>query len=257
MRRIAALLAMLLLLIPSAYADHTPQAIREATSVEEAAQFVLLPPEDDLAEVKAGYVRYIAQRKSRDSAFRKGYWLGGEEGSELDLTVRRRNGIDYVFYADVMCTRAVYSMALSCLGIDMSPGAMSELVRTRNLYEPYDIITYKLGLEHYSNKTTTFNTMVENYLSDESYSPVYLYISKPNGSLHALLIVGIIPETGRFIVVDPNPYHVDGKPVRVYFISLNKQRSEIINSSFKRELKGSTVLQVHQWRLPPSETEAE
>ena len=109
MRRFAALLMTLLLLASFANAEESPLTLRTATSVEEVLQFLTLPPEEGIADVQPGYIRYIAQHEDRDPAFRTAYWLGGEEGSMLDLTVKQRNGIDYGFHAGVMCTRAVYS----------------------------------------------------------------------------------------------------------------------------------------------------
>lgn len=248
MRRMLALLLLLLLSSSFAGAEDV-LTLRTATSVEEAEQFLLLPPEDGVAGVQAGYIRYISQVNGRDPSFRTAYWLGGEEGSMLDLTVKSRYGYEYGFHAGNMCTRAVYSMALSCIGVDMTPGAMSALTGERNLDEPYDMISEAIGVERVERRSKIFNTMMENYLTDERYSPVYLYIRKPSGNYHALLVVATIPEKGRYIVVDSNPYYLHGEPVRVYFISLNKNRTEIINSTFRDELVGSEVLQVHQWRL--------
>ena len=255
MRRFFALLMTLLLASFTAAAE-SPLTLRTATTPEEVLQFLLLPPEDGIADVQPGYIRYIAQHQERDDAFRKAYWLGGEVGSMLDLTVKQRNGIDYGLHAGVMCTRAVYSMALSCLGIDMSPGAMSAATGERNLDEPYDMISEMVGVERFIRKSNVFNTMMENYLTDDSYSPIYLYIQKPSGNYHALLVVAFMPDVSRYLVVDPSPHeNADGSPCRVYFVSLNKLRTEIINSTFRSELVGSKVLQLYQWRLVPQEGE--
>lgn len=248
MRHMAGLLAVLLLLLSFACAEEA-LTLRTATSIEEVEQFLLLPPEDGINEVEAGYIRYIAQKQNVDSAFRKEYWLGGEEGSILDLTVKKRNGYEYGFHAGTMCTRAVYSMAMSYFGIDATPGAMSAITGDRNIDEPYDDFSKLIGVERVTYKSKVFNRMMENYLTDDSYSPIYLYIQKPSGSYHALLVVAYMPDVSRYIVVDSSPYTVDDVPQRVYFISLNKNRTEIINSTFKWELKGSKVLQVYQWRL--------
>lgn len=251
MRRIAVLFILLVLLASSALAEQPALTLRTATSAEEVARFLVLPPEDGIAGVEPGYIRYVAQAPERDPiAFRKEYWLGGEEGSMLDLTMKKRNGYDYGFHAGVMCTRAVYSMALSVLGIDMSPGAMSALTGERNLDEPYDMITEILGIERVERRTKVFNTMMDNYLNSDSYSPVYLFLRKPSGAYHALLVVGVIPESKRFLVVDSSPYELDGEPCRVYFISLNPARTKVVNSTFSTQLVGSEVLQLYQWKLP-------
>lgn len=260
MRRIWMLFAVMLLPLLALGEDAappTPPTLPAATSAEEVQSFLLMPEGDTLAGVKRGYIRYIGQNAERDDMYRDGYWLGGEKGSVLDLTLRERYGVKFAFYAGNMCSRAVYSMALSYLGIDVTPGAMSEMMNARNLYEPYDIISYKVGVERIPAGPDAFNTMMNNYLTDDSYSPVYLYIRRPNGTNHALLVVAAIPDKGRFLVVDCNPPRSRGELYRVYFISLNKQRSEIINSTFRDSLKGSQVLQLHQWYLLVDPAEAE
>ena len=256
MQRLIALL-LILLLIPGALAEEPPLTLRSAASIAEASQFLLLPQEDGIADVQAGYIRYISQSEKRDTSFRKEYWLGGEEGSVLDLTLKERYGLKFDFHTGVMCTRAAYSMVLSYFGIDMSPGEMSRVTGKRNLYEPYTEISEIVGVEQVSVKKDRFNTMVSNYLSDENYSPVYLYFRKPNGVTHAVLVVAYLKDKGRYVVVDSSPFWVDGTPHQVFFISLNKARSQIINSTFYDELVGSTILQVQQWRRIPAEPEAD
>ena len=229
--------------------DAVLTSLREATSAEEVETLLLLPGKFTLAGVERGKVRYIGQNAERDDMFRTGYWLGGEKGSVLDLTLTERHGVKFPFHAGLMCSRAVYSMALSYLGIDLSPGEMSRMMNSRNLDAPYDIVSWKSGVERVELKSNVFNTMFENYLTDESYSPIYLYFRRPDGTTHAVLVVARDPDTGRFMVLDSNPPQSGGKLYRVYFISLNKQRTEIINSTFKKQLKGSKVLQIYQWQL--------
>lgn len=246
------LLWFILLMLPLAALGEEsalPASMREATSAEEVEALLLMPGKFTLAGVEKGKVRYIGQNEETDDMFRTGYWLGGEKGSVLDLTLTERYGVKFPFHAGVMCSRAVYSMAVSCLGVDLTPGDMSRMMNSRNLDQPYDIISWKSGLERVTHKANVFNTMFEDYLSDERYSPIYLYFERPNGTTHAVLVVARDPDTGRFLVVDSNPIHSGGKTYRVYFISLNKQRTEIINSTFNRQLKGSRVLQVYQWYL--------
>lgn len=257
MRRLLILLALVallphLILAEEAAEATAPPTLRTATTQEEVMAFLLLPPRFSMNNVKPGYIRYIGQNADRDEAFRKKYWLGGEEGSVLDLTIKERHGFKFDFHAGVMCSRAAYSMALSYLGIDLTPGDMSAMMNSRNLDEPYDMISLKIGLERVTVKGNVFNTMMDNYLNDPSYSPVYLYFRRPNGSCHSVLVVAKNPDTGRFWVIDSNPIQSGGKLHRVYFISLDKSRTKIINSSFNRELKGSEILQVHQWhRVDP------
>lgn len=251
MRRL--LLILLLVMLPVSLLGEesaVPASIRDALTVADVEAMLLMPEGDSLAGVEKGKVRYIGQNKGRDSMFRTGYWLGGEAGSVLDLTLTERYGVKLPFHAGTMCSRAVYSMALSCLGIDVTPGDMSRIMDARNLTAPYDDVSQTLNLTRVEPSANVFNTMFENYLSDERYSPVYLYFHRPNGTSHAVLVAAREPDTGRFIVVDPNAPSAGGKAYRVYFISLNKQRTEIINSTFKQELRGSRVLQINQWMLP-------
>lgn len=255
MRRLLPLLASMLLVISTVFAETTPPTLRSAATAEEVEQFLLLPTDEGVAPVQRGYIRYISQNRKRDTAFRKAYWLGGEEGGKLDLTLTERNGMKYAFHTGVMCTRAAYSMILSYFGIDMSPGKMSEALGKRNLDEPYTEISDMFGLEFIPGGRRQFNDMVQNYLTDDSYSPIYLYFRKPDGSNHAVIVVGYIPDPGRYLVVDSNPNWVRGEPYRVYFVSLNKSRNRIINSTFASELKNSEMIHIWQWRLPEQSAE--
>ena len=249
MRRLLIFLLLLTLAFPALCEEAAvPAAMREATSVAEVESLLLMPGKFNLAGVEAGKVRYIGQNEEKDAMFRTGYWLGGEKGSLLDLTLTERDGTKFPFHAGVLCSRAVYSMALSCLGIDLTPGDMSRVMNSRNLSEPYDAISALYGVERVMPESNVFNTMFDNYLSDEHYSPIYLYFQRPNGTRHAVLVVAREPDTGRFLVIDSSAPPAGGKVYRVYFISLNKQRTEIINSTFKN-LKGSKVLQLYQWRV--------
>lgn len=263
MRRLLILLAALMLIITAVLAEdapmaeNVPMALREADTAEEVAQFLLFPTDGVAAPVQRGYIRYISQSSKSDTTFLKEYWLGGEEGSVLDLTLKERYGSKFAFHTGVMCTRAAYSMILSYFGIDMSPGKMSEVLGKRNLDEPYTEISEMFDLEFIPGGRRQFNTMVQNYLNDDSYSPIYLYFRKPDGTNHAVIVVGYIPDPGRYLVVDSNPYWVKGEPYRVYFVSLNKSRNRIINSTFANELVDSTMIHIWQWRLPEQAAPAE
>lgn len=250
MRRLLMICLLLMLSLPALCEEAAePASMREATSAEEVEALLIMPGKFNLAGVEKGKVRYIGQNEETDNMFRTGYWLGGEKGSALDLTLTERYGTQFPFHAIVMCSRSVYSMALSYLGIDLTPGDMSRMLNTRNLDEPYDIISQQCGVERVTPEANVFNTMFDNYLTDERCSPIYLYFRRPNGTSHAVLVVARDPDTGRFMVIDTNPPQARGRLYRVYFISLNKQRTEIINSTFKEQLKGSKVLQLYQWRL--------
>lgn len=255
LRRLTLVLLLLLILPAAAQESDLPAALREADTVEEAEAFLLYPPEDGLAGVQAGYIRYISQHSMNDPMFRTEYWLGGEKGSPLDLTLQQNlYGHVYTFHAGNMCTRAAYSMALSYLGVDATPGGMSAMTGRRDINPPYDGISEALGVERVEPKSHVFETMMENYLTDPSYSPVYLYIRKPDGKDHALLIIGKLPEKSRYLVLDPSGMWANGVQHRIYMMSFNKTRQQVVNSTFRDEYAGSKVLQLYQWRRIPEDT---
>jgi len=252
--RSAMMLGLLLALLCAAACAEAPATLTAATTVEEVESFLLYPPEDDLAGVQAGYIRLIPQHRAGDDMFRDAYWIGGEPGGDLDLTLQKnRYGHPYTYHVGTMCTRAVYSMALSYLGIDMTPGDMSALTGRRDLNPPYKSVTREIGIELVEPRAFVFDTMMNNYLTDPSYSPVYLYIRKPDGQDHALLVVAATNEPSRYLVVDPSGMWLGGVQHRVYMIALNKTRAQIVNSDFRTDFAGSRVLQLYQWRLLPEE----
>lgn len=265
MRQTAAiLLAMLLLMCIPALAEEDaapaasalPLSLRSASSVEEVEAFLLYPAEAD-SGVQPGYIRYISQHRANDPVFRTEYWLGGPEDSDLNLnrTVSVFS-IPYGFHAGNMCTRAVYSMALSYLGIDMTPGAMSAALNRRDLDPPYTEISSLLGVELVQPQAFIFNTLMENYLTDPACSPVYLYLTKPDGQEHTLLVVAKLPEPSQYLVIDPSALWLHGEPYRIHMIALNRMRTQIIHATFRDEYAGSTVLQAYQWRLVGQDAEA-
>ena len=54
MRRLLILLAVFMLAMSAVMAEDAPTSLREATSVEEVEQFLILPPEGDVAQVQRG-----------------------------------------------------------------------------------------------------------------------------------------------------------------------------------------------------------
>lgn len=250
-RRLLCLLMIGWLAVPAVHAEE-PQRLSECRTVEQV-EAMLLYPDEDISPVAAekGLIRYISQDTNREPGFCAAYWLGGEPGSEFDLTLEAdpyKN--PYLYYARNMCTRAVYSMALSCLGVDLTPGAMTALLEKRDISAPYDEVTGKLPeIERVQFPAFVFQNMYEAYQSDpDHYSPIYLYIRRPNETTHALLVVAQ-REDGRFIVVDPKYHEIDGEPVHVYTIRLNPPYRYIVASDFQLEQAQSTVLGCCQWRL--------
>ena len=250
MHRLLCLLAVLCLLAAPAYAEEA-LTLPECTTVEQVEALVLYPDEGQPVEVERGKIRYIAQNVGTDPDFCPEYWYGGPQGSELDLTLEKAPGNkNYAFYAGNMCTRAVYTMALSYLGVNITPGLMSAMAGRRVVYAPYDGTTNTLPqVERVSYNAFVFDNMFKAYMADSSYSPIYLYIKKPNGVTHALLVVAR-QENGRYIVIDPS-YHTkeDGDALRVYTIVLNSTAQMITGSDLHNEHVISYVQGLCQWHL--------
>jgi len=254
MHRICALLMVLCLLLSAAQAE-AALTLPECTSVEQVLSLLDVPQMDEEGAVQPlpltqGRLRYISQGDEQDPLFCAAYWQGGEPGDELDLTLERDiNRKPYTYYARTMCTRAVYSMILGYFGVDMTPGAMSAMMGRRDLNEPYDQVTEMIpGIVRGDTATHHFDEMWQKYQSDPAhYSPLYLYIRKPDGVNHALLVVAATGKPSEFIVVDPAYRTMDGVHTPVYVIALNKNRREIIHSTFYRDLSGSQVKWVYQW----------
>lgn len=231
-------------------------SLPECRTVEQVEAMLLYPGEDaQPVGVEAGRIRYVSQDTLKDPDFCAEYWYGGEPGGELDLTLETApGGKAYAYYARNMCTRAVYSMALSYLGINLTPGGMSAMTGNRVVKAPYDETTGLLPeLEKVSFSADVFRSMFEAYRSDEGYSPVYLHFMRRNGTTHAVLVVAQDEESGRYIVVDPKYREVDKQPVRVYTIALNRYGQLITASDFRSEQVGSRVIGCYQWRLTEEE----
>lgn len=257
-RKLLCLLAILCLLAPLASAEE-PLSLPACQTVEEVEALLLLPDEEmQPMAVQRGLVRYIAQDSVKDPGFCPEYWYGGEPGSELDLTVeisklKGHFNEPYTYYARNMCTRAVYSMALSYLGIDLTPGAMSAMLNKRDISMPYDEVTELLPeIESVSFSQPVFDSMFEAYQADSSYSPVYLYIRRENGTPHCLLVVAQ-REDGHYIVVDPKYHDIEGESKPVYTIALNQTHQFIVTSDFRAEHAKSKIIRCCQWRLVEGE----
>ncbi|MBQ8554784.1 MAG: hypothetical protein IJ438_02815 [Clostridia bacterium] len=239
MKRILILLLALCLLPITACAE----SLLTADTVEEVGQFVLLPEGDQLPAVEAGKVRYISLTNKAGRYFVESAW----RNDSYDLTTKTGG-----YKADCanMHTRAVYCMALSYLGIDVTPVMMSELSSSRDITAPFDGVTARLGnVERVKPKAYVFDTMVENYLNDPSYSPVFVQFRKPNGAMHTVLVVGYIPETGGFIIADPAAPKLDGETLHVYKMAFHVMRQTVLHSAFYDAFYASQVQDVYQWHL--------
>ena len=246
MRRVLCILLALCCLLPLAAQAEDSLTLLTADTVDEVNQFVLLPQGTEIPAPQAGSIRFVSLN-STDPAFRAGMW----KNDRYDLTTKAGG-----YRADMnnLHSRAAYCMAMSYLGVDVTPVMMSELAGARDVSAPYDGVTRKLGkVERVEPRAYVFDTMVENYLTDPSYSPVYVYLRRPDGKTHALLIIGVIPDTGRYIVLDPSGMWANGVQYRIYMMSFNKSRRQVLNSTFRKEYTGSEILALYQWRLVEEE----
>ena len=129
--------------------------------------------QNEPVEVQEGKIRFVAQNP-KDPTFVKEYWLS----KAYDL----RNT------ANEKCTRAVFSMALSYLGIDCTPVRMSEMMWGENIFYNYDPVCEKLG--NVQRVSGDLEPLWEDYENGEG-SPVLLHFTYSGGKgMHALLLVG-------------------------------------------------------------------
>lgn len=239
MRRLISLMLILCLLAPAALADEL--SLLTADTVEEVEQFLILPNGREIPAAEAGKIRFVSLN-SEDGAFLTDFW----KSDRFDLTTKGYFKADY----NNMHNRAVYCMALSYLGVDVTPVMMSELAGSRDVTAPYDTVTAKLGnIQRVKPAAYVFDTMVENCLNDPTYSPMYVQIRKPNGALHTVLVVGYIPETGGFIICDPAAPVLDGKNLHAYKMAWHVMRQVVLSSAFYDAFYASEVVAMYQWRL--------
>jgi len=243
MRRIISLLLALCCLLPLAAQAEEPLTLLNADTVEEVNQLVLLPQGDELPAPEAGKIRYISLNTT-DAAFRRSAWAN----DRYDLTTKAGG-----YKADMrnMHNRAVYCMALSYLGVDVTPVMMSELAGSRDVTAPYDAVTTQLGvkLERVEPKSYVFDTMVENYLTDPSYSPVMCTFRTKAGDIYTVLIVAYIPSTGGFIICDAAAPRLDGQTLHAYKMAWHIVRRFVLSSAFYDKFYESEVIALYQWRL--------
>lgn len=214
-------------------------------NIQEALSFLDFPEENGKTDVTRGRIRYIAQKKDAPY-FLDEYWIGGERGGIMDLTIDRIDGRKYPSYCDTMCTRAVCSMALSYLGYDVTPGDMSAMLGKRDINVPYDEVTDLMdGLYRVTaGELSSFEKKYEKYLSDPNYSPIMLQIEKTNGRPHSLLIIGK-DKDGLYLVVDPADRYVNNELATIQSIRLSKRT--IVYCSTSGTYNGAKVMQCYQW----------
>ena len=240
MRGLFSLLLVFCLLAPAALAEDA-LSLPACSNVEETLQFIDLPGEHSLPSPAAGRIRIVSTNPNAP-CFRQDFWAN----ETYDLTVKGSYRADCRHMTD----RAAYCMALSYLGVEMTPAMMSSIAGERDVSAPYDGITASLPqVERVEVAAHTFDTMVENFLTDSSYSPVFVKVRRPDGVLHTLLVVGYIPSTGGFIICDPATPVKEGQYWHTYKMAWHVVRETVLASDFWDLFYASKVQAVYQWRL--------
>lgn len=127
---------------------------------------------NEAVPVREGKIRFIAQNP-KDPTFVKEYWLS----KKYDLRES----------ANKKCTRAVFSMALSWLGIDCTPVRMSEMLWGEEIYYNFDPVCTKLG--NVKRRSGDLETLWKKYETGDG-SPIFLHFTYEGGAgMHALLLV--------------------------------------------------------------------
>lgn len=126
---------------------------------------------DGEAPVQPGKIRMVTQLPS-DWCFDRDLW----KSKTYDLTEDSTK----------MCTRAVFSMAVSYLGIDCSPVRMSELTRAHDIFYTYEDVARKLG--NIRRKEGTIEELWKLYEEGKG-SPVCIHFTYSGGGMHAMLLI--------------------------------------------------------------------
>lgn len=160
---------------------------------------------DEHYEMKPGQIRYISQGAEVD-----GYWTGISRNQAL-----------------TECTTTVFSMALSYVGVEVTPGAfLTDSYVNSNTQKGLESAApwnKKYGVEWITIKNSTdLNTAVKNYINGKGkYSPVCVRInSYVSSNRHEIMIIGKI-EGGEntYRVLDPN-INTNVSSGRVYNIQI-------------------------------------
>ena len=192
-------------------------------SLDEAENMLILS--DEVEDVRAGKIRYVAQVKS-DKYYSKDFYTWGKG----------------VIDSSNKCTRASASMALSFLGIDLTPGKMSDLMKKADIPSPIASVPDMVD-EVEKVKSTKFKTLFENYNDNpDEYTPVVAYFNYKS-SQHAVVIYAF--DGTYYYAADPaaNKTHI----IRLKF---NDSFTKITESpDYSRYTNSSSIRSFTQWKL--------
>ena len=194
----------------------------------------------DPIEPVRGRIRRIAQGRN-DKWFTREYW----ENQDYNFVY----GGDQLSTA--MCTRAAYCMALSYLGVNITPVEMSELAGSGQVDHdpsaPYDAITQALEKRDGIKISRISGSIVElfaNYAADSNCSPVYVRLRRRNNEPHTFIVVGR----------DDNYYYVVDSSMRSngFIHPILVEENRIVKSSAPNawtKYFNAKITYCHQWKL--------
>ena len=190
--------------------------------------------------VRNGKIRFVSQFPT-EACFVTAYW----KDANYDLTS----------VAAKWCSRSVFSMAMSYLGVDCTPVAMSSLTGTYGISTAngYDAVLKKLGNVELVNGD--WETLWSNY-EENGYSPIYIHYDYP-GSMHALLIVGRDQTNmNMYYAVNPagwtNATAYKGGYTHDHVIPIIIEDGKIgksIGSPLVTKYDGGIIDEIYQWKL--------
>ena len=210
------------------------------TNMSDANKMVIYSTDNLPKDVIEGKVRHIPQVRT-DPYYCADYWKSG--------------GYDTSGSSGSLCTRAVYSMALSYLGVDCTPGKMAKLMETTGdiatVY--YDQVTEKLQSEYPGlslSNSGKLSELYENYANDKSFSPVYVRFGAYGDSVgHAALVIGRDPTNpNKYFCVEPS-FSGDTKESVVHVVTMVVNSAETTATDYTwASCRGRSITACYQWR---------
>ena len=203
----------------------------------EETHALLRGTEGSAVPAEEGKIRFVAQDPA-DPSFVRDYWLS----KKYDL----RDS------ANQKCSRAVFSMALSYLGIDCTPVRMSEMLWGEDILSTFDPVCEKLG--GVERVTGDLETLWAAYEAGEA-SPVLLHFTY-DGGMHALLVAGRDREKPElfYCVTSGQPVNTSEWPdglTRDHVIPILIERGEIgqwIQSPLLKRYHKGRIDEIWQWK---------
>ena len=221
------------------YFDVIGEGGDKPTTLEEAENMVIFSYNKKPKEIEVGRVRHIPQ-VSTDPYYCKDYWISGAYDTSAN--------------SGHLCTRAAYSMALSYIGVDCTPGRMASLMKTSGDIDTvyYDNVTKKLqgyypGLS-LSKRSSSLSDLYENYLNDASYSPVYVRFDKKGTSVgHSVIVIGrSTTNPNEYYCVDPDFGTKNNKTIHVMTMVVNDNENYAEEYTFQ-SCRGRSIVCYYQW----------